>query len=172
MTQAELQTLIAFLAETPAVVQQLTTDLSADEQRWQPAAAEFSALEQVCHLRDIEREGYAVRLQRLLAEAEPTLPDVDGGQLARERDYQSQNFNTALTAFADARRENVALVNSLTPAELQHAGTLAGVGRITIARLLELMRAHDEAHRAELQTLSATLQARAVALMQEARTQA
>jgi hypothetical protein len=49
---------------------------------------------------------------------------------------------------------------------------LAGVGQITIARLLELMRAHDEAHRAELQTLSAALQARAVARVQEARPQA
>jgi hypothetical protein len=172
MMQAELQNLIAFLAETPAVVQQLTTDLSADEQRWQLVPAEFSALEQVCHLRDIEREGYAVRLRRLLAEDEPMLPDVDGAKLARERDYQSQDFNTALTAFADARGANVALVNTLAPAELQRAGTLAGVGQITIARLLELMRAHDEVHRAELHTLSAALQVHAAARGQEARPQA
>ncbi|MFL6209757.1 MAG: DinB family protein [Pyrinomonadaceae bacterium] len=170
--QAELQTLIAFLAETPAVVQRLTTDLSVAEQRWQPAPAEFSALAQVCHLRDIEREGYTVRLRRLLAEDEPMLPDIDGGQLARERDYQSQDFNTARAAFADARRANVALVNTLAPAQLARAGTLAGVGQITIARLLELMRAHDEGHRAELQALSAALQARAVARVQEARPQA
>jgi hypothetical protein len=157
MTQADLQNLLAFLAETPAVVRQLTSELGADARRWKPAAAEFSALEQVCHLRDIEQEGYAVRLSRLLAEDEPALPDIDGDKLARERDYQSQDFDAALAAFTHARRENVATVTALSPEQLQRGGTFEGVGRVTVARVLEMMRAHDEAHRAELQALGTRL---------------
>ena len=154
MTEAELQNLIAFLAETPTVVRQLIGELSADEARQRPAANEFSALEQACHLRDIEREGYAVRLRRLLSEGEPVLPDINGGKLARERDYQSQAFAAALNEFAQARRENMATVEKLSLDQLQRSGTLEGVGRITVARLLELMRAHDEEHCVELRTLS------------------
>ena len=154
MAEAELQNLIAFLAETPTVVRQLIGELSADEARQRPAANEFSALEQVCHLRDIEREGYAVRLRRLRDEAEPVLPDINGARLAQERDYQSQDFATALDEFAQARRESMATVEKLSLDELQRSGTLEGVGRITVARLLELMRAHDEEHCAELRTLS------------------
>ena len=138
MTQAELQTLLAFLAETPDAVRRLTAELSADAARVKPTANEFSALEQVCHLRDIEREGYGVRLRRLLAEDGPTLAD-----------------------FTAARRENVARARALTSVELARTGTLEGVGEITTARLLEMIRAHDEEHLTELDALIAHLTARA-----------
>src|SRR5919202_3497218 len=108
MTQAELQTLLAFLAETPDAVRRLTDELSADAARVKPTAKEFSALEQVCHLRDIEREGYGVRLRRLLAEDSPTLADIDGARLALERDYQRQDLACALAEFTEARRGNIA----------------------------------------------------------------
>jgi len=157
MAEAELQNLIAFLAETPTVVRQLIGELSADEARQRPAANEFSALEQACHLRDIERDGYAVRLHRLLGADEPVLPDIDGAHLARERDYQSQDFAAALEAFAQARSENMTLIKTLSPDQLQLGGTLESVGRVTLAQLLEMMRAHDEEHYAELRTLGAWL---------------
>ncbi len=157
MTQTELRDLLAFLAETPAVVRQLTDALDAAGGRYKPSSSEFSALEQVCHLRDIEREGYAVRLRRLLAEDEPALPDVDGAQLALERDYQREDFAAALAAFAAARRANVAAVAKLSAAQLARAGLFAGVRRVTVADVLAMMREHDEAHRAELQELSARI---------------
>src|SRR5436305_106893 len=72
MTETELQNLIAFLAETPMVVRQLVGALSADAARQRPAANEFSALEHACHLRDIEREGYAVRVLGALVEKQLT----------------------------------------------------------------------------------------------------
>ena len=153
MTQMELQNLIAFLAATPEVVRQLTGALGGAAVRWKPPSGEFSALENACHLRDIEQEGYTVRLRRLLTEDEPALADIDGERLARERDYQSQDCAAALAAFAAARRANVATIERLSPEELQRAGTFAGE-RITLARLLEMMRAHDEAHRAELRALA------------------
>lgn len=157
MTQTELQNLLAALAETPVVVRDLIGALSADEARWRPAANEFSAVEHACHLRDIEREGYAVRLRRLLDEDEPVLPDVNGPRLARERDYQSQDVTAALVAFAEARRESLATVEHLSPDEWQRGGTLEGVGRVTVARLLEMMRAHDAEHCAEVRALAARL---------------
>ena len=160
MTQTELQNLLASLTETPTVVRELLGELSTGEARQRPAANEFSALEQVCHLRDIEREGYAVRLRRLLSEAEPMLADINGARLARERDYQSQDFAAALEAFAQARSENMALIKTLSPDQLQLGGTLESVGRVTLAQLLEMMRAHDAEHCAELRTLGEWLGAR------------
>ncbi len=157
MTQTELRALLAFLAATPEVVRQLAGALAAAGVRYKPAPTEFSALEQVCHLRDIEREGYAVRLRRLLAEDEPALPDIDGGKLARERDYQRQDFASALAAFTDARQENVALVETLAPEQLARAGLFEGVGRVTLTGVLAMMREHDEAHRVELLALSKRL---------------
>src|SRR6266567_2011029 len=49
----------------------------------------FSPVEHCWHLADLEREGYAVRIRRLLEEDNPGLPDFDGARIARERSYTS-----------------------------------------------------------------------------------
>lgn len=156
-TTAEFESLIAYLAETPAVVEEMLGGLTDEDRRWKPPGGEFSALENVCHLLDIELEGYAVRIERLLKEDGPQLPDIDGGQLARERDYNSRNPETAIAAFRRARESNVRAVKSLGPEQLERAGTLETVGPITLRGLLSMMRAHDEAHRLEIRELRGQL---------------
>ena len=47
----------------------------------------FTALEQICHIRDIEIEGYQVRIRRTLEEREPFLPSIDSETIARQRQY-------------------------------------------------------------------------------------
>ena len=96
MAQADFGNLAAFLEETPEVVKSLTGNLTAKELRRKPTIEEFSFLEHVCHLRDIEREGYGVRIAKLLSEEQPFLPDIDGDKLAAERNYNSQSFDEAL----------------------------------------------------------------------------
>ena len=58
-----------------------------------------------------------------------------------------------LQAFQNARLENIKLLQALTGVELERPGTLAGVGKITLKRLAELMREHDEGHLEDLRTL-------------------
>jgi len=38
----------------------------------------LSELEHVCHLRDIEQDGYHVRIHRMLEESNPSLLSLDG----------------------------------------------------------------------------------------------
>src|SRR5688500_12894921 len=47
----------------------------------------FTAIEQICHVRDIEIEGYQVRFKRTLAEPTPLLPSIDSEAVARQRGY-------------------------------------------------------------------------------------
>ena len=56
-----------------------------------PSAEEFCLLEHACHLRDLEREGYLVRLRRMLFEKAPALEGFDGATIARERNYLEQD---------------------------------------------------------------------------------
>ncbi|HEX8775899.1 MAG TPA: DinB family protein [Pyrinomonadaceae bacterium] len=156
-TTAEFESLIAYLAETPAVVERMLSGLTDAEGRWKPPGGEFSALENVCHLLDIELEGYAVRIERLLKEDGPALADIDGGRLAKERDYNSRNLETAMAAFRRAREANVRVVKGLSPEQLERSGTLETVGPITLRGLLGTMRAHDEAHRREIEGLRGQL---------------
>jgi hypothetical protein len=122
-----------------------------------PNGDQFSVVENICHLRDIEIEGYAIRISRILNESLPTLPDIDGGRLALERDYNQQSVASALNDFRRARLENVALLKEVNQQEFGREGVLEGVGRISLEQLLHLMCEHDEGHVAELRTLRETL---------------
>lgn len=159
-TTTEFESLIAYLAETPVAVEEMLSGLTDEEKRWKPPGGEFSALENVCHLLDIELEGYAVRIERLLREDGPMLADIDGAQLARERDYNSRNPETAMEALRRAREDNMRAVKGLSPEQLERSGTLETVGPITLEGLLSMMRDHDEAHRREVEELRGQLLAR------------
>lgn len=160
MTTVDAQSLTDFLAETPARVRSLVADLSDDDTRWKYAPQEFSALEHICHLCDLEREGYAARIEKLLHEEQPFLPDFDGSRIAAERDYNNQQSAIMLDAFAEARASNVRAARNLTAEHLARSGTLERVGRITLGEVLLKMREHDEAHLQELNILREQLRQR------------
>jgi len=151
--EQEFTNLLDFLAETPHVVRQLSQVFAADELKRKPSDNAFSIQENVCHLRDIEQEGYTVRIDKLLNESEPALPDINGAKLAQERDYNSQNFALGLEEFARLREKNVDVLRNLRPESLTRTGTLEGAGTITLKRLAAMMREHDEDHLAEMKSL-------------------
>jgi hypothetical protein len=156
----EMQSLAAFLSETPERVRRLVSGLSEGDARWKPSAEEFSALEHVCHLSDLEREGYAVRIEKLAHEANPFLPDFDGDKAARERDYNRQSLTMMLDAFTHSRLNNMLVISRLSADDLQRSGTLETVGPITLATLLHKMREHDESHLQDLSRLHRQLRER------------
>jgi hypothetical protein len=145
--------IVEFLRATPDKAGELTMGLSDDDLRRRNSTAEFSALENVCHLGDIEAEGYTARINRILSEEQPFLPDIDGGRLAIERDYNGQRLLEAQRAFANARAENVRILENLMPEQLSRAGLLEGTGTITLEQLLVLMREHDEGHLNDLRII-------------------
>lgn len=153
MPEQEFEEVVGLLQETPASIRQLTALMARPELSWKPSMDEFSALEQVCHLRDLEREGYSARIKKLLADDNPSLPDFDGGRIARERDYNGQDFESAFQDFALERAENVRIMKSLSPEQLNRSGVLDGVGAITLKKLFLLMLEHDRSHLEELTAL-------------------
>ncbi len=157
MTQPELAELINFLEATPAAVRKLAEKLSESETRWKPDESDFSVVENICHLRDIELEGYTARIHRMLSEDQPFLADIDGTRLAHERRYNEQELNTALDAFTQAREWNVRTIRNLSSEQLARTGMFEQTGSITLEKLLQMMREHDEAHLQELNTLHGKL---------------
>jgi hypothetical protein len=117
----------------------------------------FSFVEHACHLRDIDAEGFLVRIGRILSEAKPALPDIDGARLAAERDYLAQDFQTALHGFARARAEIVRRLEALKPAERLRVGVLEGVGEISIDALVAKILEHDDEHRHDFEALCGQL---------------
>jgi len=118
-----------------------------------PDGEAFSFVEQVWHLADLEREGFGVRIRRLLEEDDPVLPDFDGARIARERDYRSRSVAEGLAAFALARHENLEALRALTDAQRSRGGRQDGVGRITLDEIPARMLDHDRSHRSEIEAL-------------------
>ena len=122
-----------------------------------PGTDEFSLVEHACHLRDLEREGYAVRVRRMLAEESPDLVPFDGDAVASARDYRSQDARAAARDFAAARREVVALLAPLTEDDLRREGTFGGK-RVCFADVVAMMVEHDRGHREEIERLMDSLE--------------
>jgi len=151
--ESDFTGLMQSLAEAPAKLERLLRSISPQQLRMRDAD-QFSALENICHLRDIEIEGYSERIRRILQEQEPSLQDIDGAQLAIERDYNHDHVDSAFSAFSAARERNLELLQNLGAEELARKGNLEGVGLITLGKLLEMMEEHDQGHIEELTMIS------------------
>jgi DinB superfamily len=147
------------LAAMPDQLERLYRAVPSGFERWQPPSWEgapgetFTALEQVCHLRDIEVDGYQVRIRRVLTEAEPFLPSLDGYVLAKERRYADADASRALASFRAARMATLTLIAGLSEAELKRRGVFEGYGPVTLAGLIQYLCSHDQQHLACLHWL-------------------
>lgn len=146
----ETKELLQTLARTPKQISELLHAIPLDSIQLRPSPEEFSILESICHLRDIEVEGYTVRIQRLLAEDAPQLDDIDGARLAVERDYNRQRIEPALETFATERTKNVKLLRTINENDLERKASMQGVGEISLRALIKMMIEHDEGHLDEL----------------------
>jgi len=146
MTRLDIESAAQRLEDFPTSLRGMVAGLPEEVVRRKRSMTEFSILENVCHLRDIERDGYSVRLRRLLDEPQPFLPDLDGSRLAQERDYNSQAIQNALETFSKERMANVALIRALRPEQLSRTGHLETVGPVSVEQLLGRMQEHDREH--------------------------
>ena len=113
----------------------------------------LTAIEQVCHVRDIEIEGYQVRFRRALSEEHPTLDSIDTDRLARERAYGAADFDAAFATFSAARADTLSMLRNLSAADLKRTAAFQGYGEVTVKSLVHYLCSHDQQHLSGLQWL-------------------
>ena len=150
LTEPQRDELMQSLAAMPSFLREAFATLSPEEARLPGPDGSFSPVEQIWHLADLEREGFALRIRRLRTEVGPFLADFDGATLARERDYKSLSLMAGLAAFEASRAENISSLQSLSPDEWTRSGTQKGVGPVMLCDMPAFLRQHDEAHIAEI----------------------
>jgi len=148
---AEQQDLLASLERMPEWLDEAFAGLTAGDAATPGPDAGLSPVAQCWHLADLEREAFAVRIQRLLTEEEPQLPDFDGARIASERHYESLSLAEGLAAFRRARHANLSALRAVPAASWQRSGTQEGVGRVALCDLPTMMAEHDAAHRGEVE---------------------
>ncbi len=150
LATSDQRALLAELAAMPRYLGELFAGLPP-RQAVQPGPGDlFSPVEQVWHLADLEREGFGVRIDRLLNEQEPQLPDFDGTAVAMARHYRALSLADGLRAFEEARRENLAKLQRVPESAWERSGTQQGVGKVSLCDMPTFLLQHDAAHKDEI----------------------
>jgi hypothetical protein len=111
-------------------------------------------------VRDIERDGYQLRIRRMLEEADPVLESLESYELARERNYANADVRAALAEFRAARAATVATLTAVTASQWERRGTFAEYGGLTLRALIHYLRSHDRQHLAGLEWLAGKIASR------------
>ena len=157
--------LIASLRTMPDQVEALLQLIPEARLDWTPQSWEavpgemFSARDQICHLRDIEVEGYHLRIRRMLEEDEPDLASLDSYALAEARHYETDDAGEGLAAFRMAREATLEMLAQASSEQLGREGTFAEYGRLSLRGLVHLLCSHDTQHLACLHWLMAKMSA-------------
>jgi DinB superfamily len=144
------EALLQSLENMPVYLELELRSLTAEQLRQRGSDGSFSPLEQVWHLADLEREGFGLRIDRLLSEPAPQLPDFDGAAIAAARCYRELPLSAGLDAFRAARRRNLITLRALATQDWGRSGQQQGVGRVSLCDMPGFMSQHDAAHRAEI----------------------
>ena len=153
------RTTLLALAEFPQHLAAHYAAIPVEFKHWRPASwagipsEHYTAHEQICHVRDIETDGYQERFRRTLDEQHPFLPGVDGDALAIERSYATSDATAVLEAFRVARTRTLELISQLTPQQFARTAEFEDYGNVTLRSLVHYLCSHDQQHLAGLQWL-------------------
>ncbi len=150
---------IESLRAFPQTLYALVATVPGETLDWRPKSwegipsEELTVRQQLCHLRDIEADGYIVRFKRVLAEQNPTLASIDTYALIEPRNYDRTEIAQALDAFAAAREQTMQILDGLEPKHFARRGVFEGYGDVTLAGLIHYLCSHDQQHVAGIQWL-------------------
>jgi len=153
-----MQSTLDSLAAFPAELERHYAAIPAEFVHWAPdswvgvPSEAFTALEQICHVRDIEIEGYQQRFRRTLEEDTPTLASIDSEALAKQRDYGRSDAGRVLAQFRAARMQTLEILR-VDETRLRRPAVFEGYGRTTLRGLIHYLCSHDQQHLSGLQWL-------------------
>lgn len=150
---------ISALAEFPQQLESYFSAIPQNRWNWSPESwggipsEALTAIAQICHVRDVETDGYHIRFRRLLNETNPTLDSLDGYALVVERNYAGADPEMVFTEFRSAREKTLRVIQGLTPAQLLHSGYFEGYCGLNVKGLVHYLCSHDQQHLSGLQWL-------------------
>ena len=111
-----MQPTLRSLASFPEALELHYRSIPLEFRSWAPASWQgwdgerFTGVGHLCHVRDIETDGYHFRIRRALTEDDPALDSIDGYALAKVRDYAGTKDTEALADFRAARAETLRII--------------------------------------------------------------
>jgi len=138
---------IATLSESPVWAAGRLERVGVEAWRRAPAPGRWSALDVTAHLLAADREVFVPRLERLLAEDAPALPDVS---VARSAAEPGADATRVLAEWSRLRRGLVARLAPLGPEEWRRHGLHSLRGPYAVSDLVRAVVEHDLSHRRQI----------------------
>lgn len=139
------------IAETSAKLAAQIDRLGPDGLKRVPAPGKWCATEVLCHLADCEIV-FAFRLRQSLAEAYHVIQPFD--QDAWAMTYACLDARAALQVFEATRRWNLALLDTVAPADFAKKLAHPERGEMTVQTIVETMAGHDVNHLQQIERIS------------------
>jgi uncharacterized damage-inducible protein DinB len=137
---------------TPELLANAVRSLTLEQVRKQPAEGEWSILEVICHLRDIE-EVALNRFRAIRDQDDAVVTGADASALARAGNYIADDPARALAAFTEKRATHVAELKALQPDQWQRTGRHVTNGPLSILNNSLHATWHDTNHLAQIARL-------------------
>lgn len=140
-----VKTLADAMAAYPARLRDLIGDASAAALYYRPGPDEWSIVEVVGHLEDVDALFWG-RAHRALTEDMPAFTVYDTNGPVRARDFQRQAWAGVWAIFTARRAAFVEWLRARTAADLERAGTHPMHGVMDLTRIPASIPRHDETH--------------------------
>lgn len=136
----------ALLAVVPDALAAEVRALGRDGARWRPEPDAWSVAEVLGHLIEAERRGFAGRIREILRVDDPGLRAWDQAEVSIARDDRAADPVALVAELRTMRIDGIALVRSLTPADLARSGVHPKVGVLRVDELVAEWVHHDRTH--------------------------
>lgn len=143
--EIEKETLLRELRDAPEAFALLFARADEAALHHRPADGEWSAVEIVGHLGDLDAFDRTERFNAILIEDRPSLPAYEPDARVAAAEYQSLSGTQALDLLKRERELILALLEGLRPVELARTGVHPRFGERTLLQFAD-MRNHDRTH--------------------------
>lgn len=110
-----------------------------------PDEKAFSAVEIVCHLRDVESLWHS-RFEKLADEGEVTFVAMNPDKEAIDKAYNKQTVALALQEWTDLRMKTYELLKTMDTTQINKTAIHPRYGAMELPRMLDIMINHDLQH--------------------------
>lgn len=131
--------------EAAPIVQTALCERITDWEARPPGEDRFTVREALAHLADWEPI-WLERVTRTVKEDFPSLPDMDEGQLAIERNYAATDPQESLKRYREGRAELVAFLRGLSEEDWGRKCHREGQGDVVLLELAMFVLGHDAYH--------------------------
>ena len=138
--------IMANLKSTPAALATMTKSLTSEKWKKSNTEDEWSPVEILCHLRDVDSEINILRLKTILSESNPFIKAVDADKWAEERKYKIEDGPSVFNEFVESRLELLEILSTLENNTWEKAARHTIFGPTTLFELLKIIARHDRLH--------------------------